>query len=156
MGRYEVTDVIFGRVYVIKNKIDNMIYIGSTTKTLAKRFADHMWSFHNLPEGVLYKHMKLIGPNQFYIQIINHKVVENETELRMLEQLEIDKYNPNILLNCRDSYSAKNRSYIAKCATKDPNYYEKERQRNKIYRTKNRQPNIEDNSEIEHEATGEF
>ena len=98
MGRYDVTDVIFGRVYVIKNKIDNMIYIGSTTKTLARRFADHMWSFNNLPEGRLYKHMKLIGPNQFYIQIVNHKVVENETELRMLEQLEIDKYNPNILI----------------------------------------------------------
>src|SRR5271165_6293373 len=150
MGRYDVTDVIFGRVYVIKNKIDNMIYIGSTQKTLAKRFADHMWSFSNLPEGRLYKHMKLFGPEHFYIQIINHKVVENDTELKMLEQLEIDKYNPNILLNCKGSYSAQNRSYIERCAAKDLDYYERERQRSKKYRTRKCQSNIEDSSETEH------
>ena len=100
--------------------------------------------------------MKLIGPNQFYIQIINHKVVENDTELKILEQLEINKYNPNILLNCKSSYSAENRVRIEKAVTEDPSYYEKERERCKKYRTKKCQTNIEDSSETEHVATGEF
>ena len=60
------------------------------------------------------------------------------------------------LLNCKDSYSATNRSYIARCVTKDPNYYEKEKERCKQYKTKKRQSNIEDSSETEHVATGEF
>jgi len=39
-------DVIVGRVYKMYNKIDNMIYIGSTTLPLTKRLGDNMYSYN--------------------------------------------------------------------------------------------------------------
>ena len=37
-------EIIFGRIYKLYNIIDNMVYIGSTNKTLVKRVArSYVW-----------------------------------------------------------------------------------------------------------------
>lgn len=38
------------------------------------------------------------------MKLVSHHIVENESELRQLEQLEIDKYNPAMLLNYKKAY----------------------------------------------------
>jgi hypothetical protein len=92
-------EVMFGRIYKLYNVIDEMIYIGSTNKTLVKRLGDHMYAYNIGERFELYKHMKEIGKHHFRMKLLEHKIVDNVAELRTLEQKWLDRENPKNLLN---------------------------------------------------------
>jgi hypothetical protein len=39
------------------------------------------------------------------MKLVSHHIVENELELRQLDQLEINKYNPELILNYKKAYA---------------------------------------------------
>ena len=109
----KIRDVIVGRVYKIINTEDNMIYIGSTSVTLAKRWGNHMTELNKIERYIrsedstfinineLYKHMIKLGRDKFVIELIEIKIVDDMHELTQLEQKHINNYNPEILLNMK-------------------------------------------------------
>jgi len=101
-------DVIVGRVYKMYNKIDNKIYIGSTTLPLTKRLGDHMHAYNKNINVNLYDHMRLTGLNNWTIKLLKAKFVDNIAELYALEQKWIDRENPRYLLNFKNAIAKDN------------------------------------------------
>ena len=96
-------EILFARIYKLYNIIDNMVYIGSTNKTLVKRLGDHMYSYNIGINMCLYHHMRLIGITNFKMRLMECKIVENMEEMSALEQKWIDKENPKYLLNSKNA-----------------------------------------------------
>jgi len=94
-------EVIFGRVYKLYNIVDEMVYIGSTNKTLVKRLGDHMYSYNIGENSELYNHMKYIGRQHFRMKLLEHRIVDKILELKTMEQKWIDRENPENLLNSK-------------------------------------------------------
>ena len=94
-------EVIIGRIYKITNKIDDMVYIGSTVKNLVKRLGDHMSDFNRGINMKLYEHFRQIGVENFEMELLEWKQVRNLNELHRLEQDWMDKENPEYLLNSK-------------------------------------------------------
>ena len=105
MWKYSIyieNDIIIGRIYKITDDVTDKIYIGSCIENLDSRMSTHIDKLKS-QNSKLYTHMRNIGVNHFKMKLISHHVVNNIKELRTLEQIEINKYNPIILLN---SYNA--------------------------------------------------
>jgi hypothetical protein len=78
-------DYTNGQIYCIRNKIDNLIYIGSTCSPLFKRFHNHKKKV-NIRSSKVYQHMKDIGIDKFYIELVESFPCNNKNELRAKEQ----------------------------------------------------------------------
>lgn len=81
-----------GRIYIIKNRVNNLVYIGQTIHTLEQRFYMHKLCVKPGVKTKLYKAMYEIGVENFYIELL----VELETtpqELTLLETDYINKYD---------------------------------------------------------------
>jgi hypothetical protein len=74
-----------GKIYCIRNKSNNLIYIGSTCQPLYKRFHQHKIASKK-GSMKLYQHFKDIGIENFYIELIEDFPCENKNELRAKEQ----------------------------------------------------------------------
>ena len=96
-------EVIIGRIYKITNKIDDMVYVGSTVKTLCKRLGDHMYDYKKGTNMKLYEHFRQIGVENFEMELLEWKQVKNMNELHRLEQDWMEKENPKNLLNSRSA-----------------------------------------------------
>jgi len=59
------------------NKIDNMIYIGSTTLPLTKRLGDHMYSYNKNINTSLYNHIRITGLCNWTIKLLEAKFVDS-------------------------------------------------------------------------------
>ena len=101
------------RVYKIVNDVDEYVYIGSTTKDLATRLEQHITNAETGKEGKLYDHMRRIGINHFIMQLLKNVEMKSRYEF---EQYEIEKQDPNLLLNSRcennSEYWTKNKDKI--------------------------------------------
>ena len=73
-----------GRIYAIRNNINGDVYVGSTTQPLSKRMAEHRSeiSSNKLP---LYEQFKVIGVENFYIELIKEYPCENSEQLQAEE-----------------------------------------------------------------------
>ena len=73
-----------GRIYVIRNNINDDIYVGSTTQPLRKRTAKHRSeiSFNKLP---LYEKFREFGVENFYIELLKEYPCENSEQLQAEE-----------------------------------------------------------------------
>ena len=82
-----------GYIYHIRNMIDDMIYVGRTIDI------DRRWDTHkkNVAEGTwgLYKHMKKIGIQYFYFQIICEVDYICDGDIHKVEMMELFKRNKN-------------------------------------------------------------
>lgn len=96
-------EIIIARIYRISNKVDNKVYIGSTLKTLVDRLSDHVYRYKHGNNMKLYKHFKLHGFSNFEMELLDYKIVKNIEEMRMIEQMWINKENPDNVLNLRSS-----------------------------------------------------
>ena len=67
-----------GKIYCIRNKINDDVYVGSTTISLAKRMAKHRWSCKNQPHRKLYELMGELGIDNFYIELIEDCPCDNK------------------------------------------------------------------------------
>jgi len=60
-------------IYVIKNTVDDKVYIGSTCKDIGRRWKKHV-SNHNTKDKrhyKLYTHMRELGKDKFYISLLD-------------------------------------------------------------------------------------
>ena len=86
-------------VYQITNMVNNKIYIGYTTKTIANRMATHRWTAKNGSKSYLHTAMRKYGFEVFDIKLIsNHASVKEakETEIKLIAELRknnIPNYN---------------------------------------------------------------
>ena len=83
-----------GYIYMIKNTINDKIYIGQTQKSLDERFEWYKYNARNHVYGSknkLYPAMNLIGIDNFYIEMLveNHNI----SELTKLESYYINEYD---------------------------------------------------------------
>ena len=73
-------------IYAVKNKINEEIYIGSTTIALSKRMAKHRCDAKQRPElSPFYSYMNLMGVENFYIELVEKVKCEDIEELRKRE-----------------------------------------------------------------------
>ena len=75
-----------GKIYVIRNSIDNDLYIGSTCQSLCKRLQKHKGDMNgDKKDRKLYSKMREIGKDKFYIELYEEYPCENVEQLRMRE-----------------------------------------------------------------------
>ena len=74
-----------GKIYKILNDIDNEVYIGSTVVPLSDRMGKHRACVKHDSTYKLHQHMKTIGVEHFYIELLEHHSCDNVEELRAKE-----------------------------------------------------------------------
>ena len=76
-----------GKIYCIRNNVDDDIYIGSTTQALSKRMVKHRSKVESKEANhyKLYQKMKNIGVENFYIELIKDFPCETLEQLRAEE-----------------------------------------------------------------------
>lgn len=95
------------RIYKIKNIINSDIYIGCTRCTLSQRLSQHKFSskYENYKTSPLYKMIRELGEDKFYIKLIKEYDNINLSEARAMEgkyiRLYKDKYTGGNILNIR-------------------------------------------------------
>lgn len=75
-----------GFLYIIKNNVNNKVYIGKTYKSLSERFKAHI-SEHKIKDRPLYRAMRKYGIENFYIENLG-SYSENELELAEIEAIQ--------------------------------------------------------------------
>jgi len=90
-----------GKIYKIVNTVDDMVYIGSTTRALCQRMCAHrgMAQYENRKKTKLYQHMNNIGIEKFKILLVRSFVFESKHHLEHEEFKEIAMIPNNHLLN---------------------------------------------------------
>ena len=82
-----------GFIYIIKNKINNKVYIGQTTNTVQYRFAQHLTNADlEYKNGHLYNAMKKYGKENFYVETIEEVSNKNLNE-REIYWIAYDSFN---------------------------------------------------------------
>ena len=75
-----------GQIYVIRNSIDNEIYIGSSCQPLCKRYQKHKDNSKGYKKDrKLYSKMNEIGIDKFYIELYEEYPCDNVEQLRRRE-----------------------------------------------------------------------
>ena len=93
---------MIGKIYKITDTLGkNICYIGSTTKTLKKRFKRHIQRIKENRKGcTISKYLLNYGIKHFKIELLKEYQVEDEKHLRAYEQLWMNK------LKCINKLSA--------------------------------------------------
>jgi len=118
-----------GKIYCIRNFINEEIYVGSTTQPLSKRMAWHRRdrNLNIMAKRPLYKLMGEIGVEHFYIELIEEYPCDNKDQLRAREGFYIRKQgtlNKVIIGRTKKEYTED---------TKEQRHqYDKERRQNNI------------------------
>ena len=142
-----------GKIYCIRNHINDKIYVGSTCQSLSKRMAYHrddcMKSNRNT---LIYNMMRDLGRDNFYIELIEEYPCENSNQLtrregELMRELKAS-LNQVIAGRTRGEYKIDNHDKIKKTkAISDKKYAEKNKERIKEYQNnyylKNRQRILE-------------
>ena len=76
-----------GKIYRIRNNINDDIYVGSTTQPLSKRMAKHRQNAksENKMHYIFYSKVNEIGIENFYIELIEDYPCESLEQLRKRE-----------------------------------------------------------------------
>ena len=123
-----------GKIYVLRNYINEYFYIGSTCSPLAKRLCEHKQDLRKVNKSKTYEKMKQLNiePRELYIELIELCPCDNVYQLRKREGEVIlkmkDKY-ANICLN-KNVSGRSFKEYYTK-------YYIDNREKFKEYRIKN-------------------
>ena len=140
-------DYAKGKVYCVRNTVNDDIYIGSTCQSLSQRMAQH-----RLDKGRersknrrIYKMMNEVDDdNVFYIELIEDYPCENLYQLRKRQGELIREINPqlNMQVECRNKkeYYEDNKQYIL---SRNKGYYEE----NKDYFNEWKRSHYEENKE---------
>ena len=76
MGDYQK-----GKIYQIKNTIDDDIYVGSTISPLNRRMVKHKYDAKRLQHKPLYQKMNEYGFDKFFIDVIEEYPCNSKLEL---------------------------------------------------------------------------
>lgn len=69
-----------GSIYIIKNKINNKVYIGQTTQTINIRFTNHKMASRTGEDTKFYRAIRKYGENNFYIELLEEVEIKNLNE----------------------------------------------------------------------------
>jgi hypothetical protein len=131
---------MYAKIYFIKNYINNLLYIGSTSRNLEERFKEHKRDIIKYPTFKLYKAMKEYDADNFYILLIEELEVDNIKDLRKREgeyiKLIQPTLNKNIAGRSMEQYQIDNKD---KLRIYRKNYYRKYRKDNYEHLKKYRQ-----------------
>jgi len=83
-----------GRIYMIKNKINNKIYIGQTIRTINYRFAQHVRDV-NRPKNGITRAIEKYGKDNFEVSLIEEIPWEQLDERERYWIGEFNSINPN-------------------------------------------------------------
>jgi len=117
-----------GKIYKIVNDVNDMIYIGSTTQSLAKRWHCHKCDAKTRNQkSKIYVAMREIGVEAFRIILIENYACSSKEELLAREQHHID-LNKNNTYNCFRAYVGLSKEEYAKllrkeCLERNPEHY---------------------------------
>ena len=80
-------EYVNGRIYCVRNTINNAIYIGSTCQKLSQRMSCHRSDMNKTKNQgmLLYKAMKELGKEHFYIELVEDYPCETIEQLRKRE-----------------------------------------------------------------------
>lgn len=78
---------VYGKVYIIKNRINNKVYIGQTIQPIEYRFSQHIGQ----KKYTIGSAMKKYGVENFYVEFLCNAY--NQSELDQLEIFYIEKFN---------------------------------------------------------------
>ena len=82
-----------GNIYKILNHVTDEVYVGSTVRSLSKRMHAHKEvSQSNTTRYAIHNHMREIGCESFYIELIEPYPCSNKEELRAKEGEWIRKF----------------------------------------------------------------
>ena len=87
--------MIEGKIYMIKSKNTDKVYIGSTKKRLSKRLGEHKADMKRYKKGNIRKYSSsfhVLEHGDFYIELIREIAVENKTKLHEIEGETINLY----------------------------------------------------------------
>lgn len=78
------------QIYIIKNNINEKVYIGKTEHNYLKRFEEHKCDFKKIKEEKrpLYSAMRKYGKENFYVELLMETDTPEEDEIKFIE-----KYN---------------------------------------------------------------
>jgi len=85
--------IIKGKVYCIRNTINDKIYVGSTIQGLSVRMAEHRRRSKKNNNMKIYFALRELGVNNFYIELIENYDCKTKEELRAREQYYIRLYD---------------------------------------------------------------
>lgn len=89
-----------GKIYKLENKITSeLLYIGSTCVTLARRKYKHNDKCLECPNRLIYKHINTIGKKNIRIVLIENYPCESLYELSQRERYYMDKMSPPCNIN---------------------------------------------------------
>ena len=106
------------KIYKIVNTVDDMIYIGSTIKTLAQRMGNHRERARKVEQYdcKFHRHMNTIGIEYFKILLIKTIDYNSKDEIELEEFNEILKVASDKLLNENIVYKKRSSDHIKKVA----------------------------------------
>lgn len=81
-----------GKIYIIKNKVNDKVYIGSTIETLSQRFTKHKYKSKK-ETYKLYNAFQEIGIDNFYMELIKLYPCKSKEELDIEEDKYMDVYD---------------------------------------------------------------
>jgi group I intron endonuclease len=119
-----------GKIYVIRNHCNSMVYVGHTTQPLSKRFNKHKNSMNSKTNNqLIIQEMKKLGVENFYIELVENYPCTSEEELTAREGFyirEFDSYKNgyNMLINNR-KYEEWYKENKDKVAQKNTEYWHK-------------------------------
>ena len=69
MGQRSQKDYSKGKIYLIRNTVNDLLYVGSTCQTVAQRMSEHRSRAKNTDKnGAIYTAMRELGVDKFYIE----------------------------------------------------------------------------------------
>ena len=108
-----------GRIYCIRNNIDDEVYVGSTCQPISKRMAAHRAVKNRNKNQKVYKHMNDLGVENFYIELLEEFPCENKEQLRKREGYhirDIGTLNSRIAGRLKHEHYIDNKEHVAlKC-----------------------------------------
>ena len=139
-----------GKIYCIKNYIDNDIYVGHTTQALSKRMEAHRSACKNAKRNNarLYQKMNQLGIDKFYINLVEKYPCSDIEELRAKEGEWIEKIG-NLNVNLAGKTPEQQKEIRSK-KNKDKYQNDAEYQEKAKQRTKTRYENKKDEIKIQH------
>lgn len=79
-----------GSIYIIRNNINNKVYIGQTSVDIKRRFLNHLSAARRGKDYVIGKAIRKYGANNFYIELLEECPID---QLNDKEKYYIEKYN---------------------------------------------------------------